>query len=282
MDIKKVLEKADSLYAANEPAQACAYMEACLEQARGERDWMAELTLLNELMGHYRRISKFDRAWQYAYPAIELAEKYGVGETTNGVTTYLNVANVYRGCKKYPEAMKLYMKVEAVYKRENLQGDYRLVGLYNNMCVASMEAGNIDNAMAYGEKAIEIAKDIPGAEEECAIVYCNLAAMQMQKKNVGQAENYLNQSIELYETKCPASAHYAGAVAMKAYICYLNNDPAQSVALYLQAMAETKKHYGENGDFQRLLANCLAVCDKSGMTDKAQELRAQYQKGRAK
>lgn len=282
MDIRKVLEKADSLYAANEPAQACAYMEASLEEARREADWMSELTLLNELMGHYRRISQFDRAWQYAYPAIELAEKHRVGETTNGVTTYLNVANVYRGCKKYPEAMQLYMKVEAVYKRENLQGDYRLVGLYNNMCVASMESGNIANAMAYGEKAIEIARKIPGAEEECAIVYSNLAAMQMQKKNAAQAEVYLNQSLELYENKCRQSAHYAGALAMKAYIRYLKNDPVQSVALYLEAMAETKKHYGENGDFQHLLKNCIAVCEKNGMAQKAQELRAQYQKGRTK
>ncbi len=281
MDIKTILKKADSLFAENKAALACEYLEMRLVEAKQEKDWRTELSILNELMGYYRSISRFDKAWEYALAAMETAQAHQVTATADGATTYLNVATVYRACGKFNEALILYTKVEEVYLREGLQKDYRLGGLYNNMCVACIEAGKGKDAADYGSKAIEILQDIADAAEECAVVCCNLAGIQLQskEKDLQRAEAYLNRSLALFADKCPDSPHYGGAVAMKAYICYLKGDAEQSVALYTQAIETTKAHFGENLDFKGLVNNCIAICEKSGMAAKAQELRVKYQKG---
>ena len=46
---------------------------------------------------------------------------------------------------------------------------------------------------------------------------------------------------------------------MKAYTAYLSKDLEGSLAMYEKAMKETKKHYGENSDYKRLVENYNAI-----------------------
>lgn len=257
MDIQKVLEKSDDMFVKGQTKEAITYLENSLMQAKDERDWKSELTLLNEIMGYYRSISRLDTAWVHAKAAVKIIKIQGLDETLAGVTTYLNVANIYRVQGDVDQAMELYTRVEAIYKREGLTADYRLGGLYNNMSVASLEAGKKEDAVKYGEAAIRVLEQVPNSADERATVYGNLAGvlLQNQSPDFKKVDEYLDRAVNLFETECENSPHYCAALAMKAYVVYLRGDLKGSLGLYEKALKETKKHYGENADYQRLMVN---------------------------
>ncbi|MBS6763634.1 MAG: tetratricopeptide repeat protein [Clostridium sp.] len=261
MEIKKILDKSDELFAKGKSKEGCEYLEDSLKTARSESDWASQLTILNELMGYYRSISHLDQAWEYAYEALEIVMQHKLDETLAGMTTYLNVANIYRASGQVDKAMELYLQVEKVYKRENLEVDYRLGGLYNNMSVASLEAGRLQDAVKYGEQAVKVLEQVPNSADERATVYGNLAGafLRVEQPDFERVQSYLDQAVELFEKECDNSPHYCGVLAMKAYTAYLSKDLEGSLAMYEKAMKETKKHYGENSDYKRLVENYNAI-----------------------
>lgn len=266
MNIKEILKKSDTLFEKGDAKEASSYLENCLQAAGMDNDWQSQLTILNELMGYYRSISNFDKAWEYAQKAADITARYGLDETLGGVTTYLNIANIYRALGQVDEAMELYLGVEKTYKKENLKGDYRLAGLYNNMSVASLEKGSHSDAIRYGEAAIQVLEQVPQSADERATVYGNLAGVFLQSEapDFERVGAYLDRAAELFENECPNSPHYCGVLAMKAYTAYLRNDMEGALELYGQAMNETKRHYGENMDYKRLVNNCDKIRRKIG------------------
>lgn len=257
MEIQKILGKSDEMFQQNQIKEAVEYLKSNLEQAQKEGDWKSRLTLLNELMGYYRSISDLEQAWEYAVTAVEIITEYGIDETIAGVTTFLNIANIYRAQGDVKEAMDLYLRVEQIYKAEGLKKDYRLGGLYNNMSVAALESGDRENAVKYGEAAIEVLAEVPGTSDERATVYGNLAGVLLKGSvpDFERIEMYLNRSLGIFERECQNSPHYCGVLAMKAYVLFLKKDLQESLNVYEKALEETKKHYGENADYQRLKGN---------------------------
>lgn len=261
MDIQEILKHSDELLQEGRSREAAEFLKGKTSQARAAGEWEAELSMINELMGYYRSISRLEHAWEYARRAAEIVNGHGMESTAEGMTTCLNVANVYRASGKTKEAMELYRRVEQTYGKLGIAEDYRLGGLYNNMSVAHLELGELDEAARYGEKAVQILGKIPGAEDECATVYGNLAGAMLNgnRPDLKKAEEYTDAAMRLFETACKDSPHYPGAVAMKAYIAYLKKDTENALALYKKAMEETEKHYGRNADYERLERNYTMI-----------------------
>lgn len=266
MNIKEILQKSDELFDTGRAKEASQYLEQCLKEAEGEQDWFAGLPILNELMGYYRSISKFDQAWEYALKALEVVLELQLGDTLGGVTTYLNIANIYRATGESEQAIEIYLKVEDTYKKEGLQCDYRLASLYNNISVAFIESGNEEKAMEYGERAIAELKEIPESADAQATAYSNLAGalLKSQKPDYERVELYLERAVEIMERECDNSPHYCVILAMRAYVAYLKGDKTLALELYEKAMEETKKHYGENLDYERLVRNYNKIREELG------------------
>ena len=161
MEIKIILEKSDKLFAEGRNEDAVSWLKENLVLAVQSSKWENELSVLNELMGYYRSISRLSDAWEYAGRAVKIVEEYRLHNTVDGMTTYLNVANVYRASGKLKEAMELYKQVECVYSEQGMEHDYRLGGLYNNMSVIFLDIGKREEAVQYGEEAAAILKEIP-------------------------------------------------------------------------------------------------------------------------
>lgn len=257
MEATKILEKADELFDAGKAKEASEYLEKCLETAGKEGDWYTRLTLLNELMGYYRSVSNFTQAWDYVNEALQIVATFQVEETLGGVTTHLNVANVYRAVGEADKAIELYHKVEKIYLKEGLEADYRLGSLYNNISVAYIELGNLEEAFRYGEKAMELLKQIPGSADEQATAYSNFAGALMQSKepDFEKVDQYLGQAEEIMENECQNSPHYCSILAMRAYVAYHRSDKNLALELYEKAMKETERFYGKNIDYMRLERN---------------------------
>lgn len=257
MDVTNILKQADELFDAGKAKEASEYLEKCLETAGKEGDWFTRLTLLNELMGYYRSISNFAQAWNYVNEALRIVATFQLEETLGGVTTYLNVANVYRAVGEADKAIELYLKVEKIYLKEGLETDYRLGSLYNNISVAYIELGKLEEAFQYGEKALELLKQIPGSVDEQATAYSNLAGALMQsgEPDFEKVDQYLSLAVEIMENECQDSPHYCSILAMRAYVAYHRSDKNLALELYEKALKETERFYGKNIDYMRLEKN---------------------------
>ena len=147
MVIKEILEKSDALFAEGKHQEAAAFLEGKAVLAQNQDEWKVELSIINELMGYYRGISQLSKAWDYAFRAIQITEENAVGDSAEGITTYLNVANVYRAAGKPKEALSLYQQVEETYSKQGVEKEYRGGALYNNMSVAYLELGKSEDAV---------------------------------------------------------------------------------------------------------------------------------------
>ncbi|MBR3391950.1 MAG: tetratricopeptide repeat protein [Firmicutes bacterium] len=257
MQAAQILAQADALFAAGNREDAVALLENAYGQARREGDWQTRLTLVNELMGYWRATGRFDWAWAFADEARQLLEEHGLARTLAGVTTVLNVATVFRAERRPLEALALYREVEQVYLAENLQADCRLGGLYNNMAVASLEAGEMQQALTCARAAVAALAGAEDAAGERATVYANLAAVLMQADPPAfdEAETCIQQSLSLFREEDPANPHYGGALSAGAYLAFRRGDEDRAIELYREAMEVTRRSFGENRDWQRLAAN---------------------------
>ena len=257
MRAEEILAQADALFAMGKSSEAAALLERAYGQARQEDDWQTRLTLVNELMGYWRSVSRFDRAWACVDEARQLLEEHDMARTLAGVTTVLNIATVFRADRKPLEALALYREVEQVYLAEGLQADYRLGGLYNNMAVSCLEAGEGQQALAYARAAVSALAGAEDAAGERATVYANLAAVLMKADPPAfdEAETCLEQALSLFREKDPMNPHYGGALSAGAYLAFRRGDEDQAIELYRQALEVTRRAFGENRDYERLAAN---------------------------
>ena len=264
MQAEKILAQADALFAAGQGQQAAALLEAEYEKAGAAGDWQTRLTLVNELMGYYRATSAFPRAWDYAEQARQILQDHGLDQTLAGMTTLLNIATLYRADRRPDDALTLYRQVEQVYLAQGLAADYRLGGLYNTMAVSCLELGDKQQALFFGRQAAAAVAGAEDAAGERATVYSNLASvlMQIEQPPFTEAAACLEQALNLFRNEDPTNPHYGGALAARAYLAFRQGDEDGAIELYREAMAVTRRAFGENRDYQRLAANLQVLLDR--------------------
>ena len=175
-EIDRVLGRLDRLLAAKDYSAAEAHLKFWLGEAGAAGDRAARLTLLNELMGFYRRGGDGTAAWQFAEAALE---EYGSDNEFCGTvffgTTCLNAATVFKAFGAPERALGLYERCMEIYREQLEPDDVRFGGLYNNMGLALHELGRFSEAREAFEAAIRVQEDGGAATAlDRAITYLNL------------------------------------------------------------------------------------------------------------
>lgn len=173
--MERVIERLDRCNDAGDSEGAIRLLAYWREEARSLGDERGELTVVNELMGAYRKAGDGEKAVACAEDAIALIEKQGIGDTVSAATIRINCATVYTAFSRAKEAIVLFEEAEAVYTRQLGNADTRLGSLYNNMATCCKETGEYARAEeAYG-RALEVMSRVPGSEPERAVTELNLA-----------------------------------------------------------------------------------------------------------
>ncbi len=176
MKIDRVLDRLDALLAAKNYTGAEAHLLFWLREAEACGDAAAELTVLNELMGFYRKQGDRAQATKYANYALD---RYGIDPEFNGTvffaTTCLNAATVCEAFGENDRALELYRRCEAIYERRLDPEDLRFAGLLNNMGLALVEAGQYGAAYNAFSRAIQIQEPLGiSTAPDRAVTYLNL------------------------------------------------------------------------------------------------------------
>lgn len=280
MNIDAFFEELDSYFEKNQVEKIDAFLTASLSQAKEEEDYAAYISICNEMIGFYRSVSAFQKAYAAAEDVLLLMEELKLEDTAHFATTLLNAATAYSAAGDYAQALRLYRQAMQIYERLLAPEDYRFASLYNNMSIMLEKAGEIEEAVESAKKALAIIEKQEGNEAQTATTLTNLALVYFKVSENEEAKKCLERAIALFEQgEGEMNEHYSGALAGMGEACFREGEYEKSLSYYERALEDVKRHYGENMSYGILCENCAAVCESMGdakrqknYMDKAQEV----------
>lgn len=264
MDINQVLQQLDELFARHQIGQVEPFLLGKIEEAKLLGDNSALITLLNELIGHYREMGESEKSIVCCKQVLELMDQLELKGSVAYATTLLNVANACRAAGLLRESMIYYQEVKEIYGRELEEADFRYASLYNNMSLLFQEMGDFESACDCLERALSIASLYEEARIEVAVTYTNLAASQLKLGRVQEAIDNLRKAFSIFEMDEEKDYHYSGALSAMGEAQYLAGNLEESARYYKLALAEIERNMGRNKAYEITLQNLNAVNLKLG------------------
>lgn len=289
MKIEEIFTKLDGLFAQNAIEQVEPYLLSCLEQAKEENAFGVYISVGNELIGFYRSISQFEKAFSMSEDVLLLLEELQLEETEHFATTLLNAATAYRAANRLEDALRDYTRALKIYENTLPPDDYRFAGLYNNISLLLEQLNENEKAAVFLERAIAIVEKQPDSRMELATSKTNLALIYFKLKENEKAEALLEEAISIFrENGENTDAHYSAALAGMGEAYFHMGRLEKALDFYEQSLTELEKHFGRNLSYALLCGNCAAVCQRLGWKDRAEQyleteksLRNQLEVGRS-
>lgn len=212
--MNRILEKLSQYEDRNDAQGAERHLKYWLAEAEMNRDGRGQLTLNNELMGHYRMRGMEEPARKHAEQALRLVRELEMEETIAAGTTYINAATVREAFGTPEDALPLFQLARENYERNLPEDDARLGGLYNNMGLGLCACGRYGESEALFRKAIRLAAGFPERALEEAVTWLNLADLLAARDGEEAAEKEIAWCMEqaeklLNSEAVPRDAYYA-------------------------------------------------------------------------
>lgn len=194
--IRNVIDEVDSLFAKNDMEGAGKVLEDALEISSKSGDSTSELSILNELLGYYRKTSQRKKAFVTLERCEELLGSLRLFGTVTEGTVLLNAATVLKSFDENKKAVEYYKRAEAVLKTSLSDKDPLLAGLYNNEAVALESIGDLTGALEYYEMALKVLEGNSDALLDVGITYVNQAHLYEKMDRDHNLTERLEKAIE--------------------------------------------------------------------------------------
>lgn len=177
VDVPEAIRQLDALYDAGCEDQAGDFLCKWREKAAAMEDWRGELSILSELMGHYRRSKEAGPGLRAVDDGMKIIREHRMGGTVSGATVMLNAATTMKCFGKAAESVPVFQHVCRVYSDKLDPYDYRFGGLYNNMALSYSDLGDYEQAERYFRLAMAVIDRCESPDNELAVTFCNMAEM---------------------------------------------------------------------------------------------------------
>ncbi len=262
MIIEQILAQLDELFTQHKVDQVENFLLQRIDEAAKEKDTASMITLLNEIIGHYREMGEFEKSIAGCRQVLLLMDQAGLKGTVHYATTLLNVANACRAAGLLKESMAYYQEVKKIYEKEIENTDFRYASLYNNMSLLFQEMGDFESACDCLERALGIASLYEEARIEVAVTYTNLAVSQLKLGRLQEAVDNLKKAFSIFEMDEDRDYHYSGALSAMGEAQYLMGNLEESARYYKLALREIERNVGRSKAYEITLQNLNAVTEK--------------------
>ncbi len=214
ISIDRVLDKLDEYLGLNDYLGAERHLKYWLSEAEIEKDERSEFTILNEMIGLFRKCGEEEKAFWASDKLLLVVDKMDIKNEVSGATAFLNIATAYKCFGKIDEALLLYEKAKIIYEKELDEKDSRLGGLYNNMALALVDVEKYIDAENLYNKALIIMGYSKNGELEQAITYLNIAELMEKRDGLQEADEKIDECLKkaekLLKTETiPRNGYYA-------------------------------------------------------------------------
>ncbi|MDE7333773.1 MAG: DUF4125 family protein [Lachnospiraceae bacterium] len=262
MIIEQVLKQLDELFAQHKVDQVETFLLRRIDEASAEGDTGSVITLLNEIIGHYRETGESDKSISACRQLLILIEEAGLKGSTAYATSLLNVANACRAAGLLRESMIYYQEVKGIYEEKLAPSDFRYASLYNNMSLLFQEMGDYESACDCLERALSIVSLYSEARIEAAVTYTNLATSLLKLGRFYEAIDNLKKAFAIFEMDEDKDYHYSGALSAMGEAQYMAGNLEESARYYKLALREIERNVGRSKAYEITLQNLNAVAEK--------------------
>lgn len=212
IDVSRMISRLDACFDRNDLAGAERLLRYWREEAIALRDLRGELSVVNEQIGLYRRLSQQEPALEAVERGLTLIDSLGMEDHVSAATVYLNAATTLKAFGEAVRALPIYEKAERVYRRE-LPADHPLVaGFYNNYALTLVDFGRYSEAELCFHRAAAIMESRQDSLPEAAVTHVNLAQMyrRWEQKTSEEALTEMERALTLLrDARIPHNSNYA-------------------------------------------------------------------------
>ncbi len=259
MDMDTILRELDRLFATYQMDKVEGYLDNQMAQAVQTGDDGALITLLNEMIGYLRDVSKYEKCCMYCDKLMDVLGRNRLQGSIPYATSLLNIANAYRAAGKLAESMTNYKTVLLIYQSHLEDDDFRFASLYNNLSLLYQEMGDFEEACNALERALAIVNTRMDARIETAVTHTNLAASQLKLGRYEEAMGHLLAAFSIFEMDEQKDFHYSGALSAMGEAQYMAGNLEESARYYRMALQEIEKNTGRSAAYEIVAQNLNAV-----------------------
>lgn len=263
MDINRVTQELDALFAQEKIDEIPQFLESHIEQAIEEDAKDVLLTLYNEIIGFYRETGRYDLSIENCHKAVALMDEMGLQDTIPYATTLLNAANAHRAAGLLQESLELYNKVRPIYVAQLDEDDMYFANYYNNLSLLYQEMNDFASAKEQLVNALYIVTHKPDKQFEVAVTQANLANTCIELEQDEEAKARAEEAIRIFEEIGVDDAHYSAALSALGSLYYMDKDYPNALSVMEKSRDCVAKYLGtDNIQYQRLSDNIGIIRNK--------------------
>ena len=271
MTTNEFIRHLDELFAQGQYDKVEPFMLSALEEAKEREDYGLYLSVGNEMIGYYRSVSQFQKAYRISEDMLLLMEELQMDQSAEFATVLLNTATAYSFDGQFDTALQFYRRTEQIYHLLVRPEDYLFAGLYNNMSSLLEKMGRNEEALELLMKALRILQNYPDRQMEAATNFTNLGLLYLKTGDYESGKKCVAQAVSMFEALDTPASHYSAALSALGEICYHEKDYEQAVSWYEKTLTEIERHYGLNLAYAVVCENLANVCREADKPDQAEQ-----------
>ena len=241
MDIDFILQEYDDFVGMRDYERGGEFLELAAEAAGQEGDAHAELIVLNELIGHYRKNDDKEKCLVAIDKTLKAIEEYGSGCELCVGTAYINIGTGYTRFGNPKLALQFFEKAEEIYSVLLNPRDPKWGGLLNNAAAAYEAAGDYAEAKERFERAFRLMSALD-KNEDAAVSLVNLAELAELTGSSDMIKSYLDRAYYLLDIVRERGGYYA-------FLC--------------EKCAPAFLHFGDEKRGEKLLQRAAAIYEEN-------------------
>lgn len=197
METSEFIGRLDRYFECDDMDGAGELLRAARAEAENGNDLRLLFTVLNEMMGYYRKTGERDRGLESVEKCLSLTERMGLANTVHGATAQINAATTLKAFGMAEWAISHYETAEAVYDVLLPIYDSRRAGLYNNWALALCDLERYSEAEKRFAEALDVLSHCPDKECDIANTYVNLAHLYEAIEDYEKIEMCVNNALSV-------------------------------------------------------------------------------------
>lgn len=258
MNLQNFYKELDEIFRERDAQKVVDFLEKRLAEAEEQDDAIGIIAVSNELGGVYRVTGKTEQAKNICGDVLKRIEEVGMGDTQHYATALLNAGDVHLSAGEWEDAIGLFTQAKERLTALELDKDYRMAALCNNMSVAYRETGKLQEAETVLETALSVISSLPECAVELATTHVNLGELQVKQEKMDAAKESFEEAARIFEeNERIQDPHYASALSGLGEVLSAAGDLEAAQAHYEKALGLIERSYGKDSPAYRIVSRNL-------------------------
>jgi tetratricopeptide (TPR) repeat protein len=271
-DLNALLDELDALMRAGDRNAIETWLTGLLTELElaGRTSSQEYITLLSELAGWYRGISRYSESENCYSRVLGILEENHLENTTQYARLLLNEAGLYRLMGRFEESLADNFKARGIIENSSQRDEYAFATVLNSLTLTYQTMGDFATADEIASESLAFVRTSSVADaHEIATALNNLASIRLRLDDLESAEELLREALALYDGMERENFHHGAALASMGAVLYRKSLFAEAIEQFQASCEATERFFGKNIEFASGQHNLALAYEAIGNYDSA-------------